>query len=1010
MVHDELAELRQKLVSLESLRNLMNPEEFARIREELERQLLVLSSEHHELLTTEPAEQQAIATGDILIAQGQRAIVIGSDTRGIIAITGDGTQLHLHPDQVPIEALLQAYFRSLVNECRQLPLGIVDPRFLRSGAEPQISLDEIYIDLDVLAPVRVQVEQNNAPESLIEQRTPLLQALAHSEVTRFVVLGDPGSGKTTSVNHLVYTLAGETAGLLPGPSGNNPFSGMLPVRLILRDVVAHCPPSQETRGRARFLWDALKNDLVTRLGSMAAEILFLPLQNRILEKGALVLLDGLDEVPETNRCRRYLLEAVSDLATTLSPHTSRVIVTARPYAYADPRWRLPGFYALTLAPLNQVQIENFVSRWYQAVQPLMDWNETVSQSKGRQLLEALDERSYLLTLAGRPLLLTLMATLHSSWGQLPQDRAELYEETIKLLLSRWQRARETRGADGQLLIEPGIAKVLSVDEKHILAALYQLAYEAHRQQSAGQERTALPADINEGQILAAFAPMLPDDFNPDVLLRYLETRAGLLVCRAPGVYAFPHRSLQEYLAVCYLANRSDFAGELRKLAWQDPLWWREVFSLGVGKAKQGGLGNAVHIVNTLVPEGVEEKGQKTDTHWRAAILAGQALVEMGIDDVTHGEPDFAAVLNRVRNWLRSLVETADLLSPKERAEAGDILVRLGDPRPGIGVTILSSARKIPDVHWIEIPAGPFLVGSSADDMLTAENERPLHPVFLPAFFISRYPITNAQYRPFIEEGGYQKECYWTPDGWSWRTEEKTVDLSMVDDTDWEKGLVEHLSRRPLSTRGQPLWWSHPRRALPNRPVIGITFYEAIAYCNWLQERLQEVAAQRISELAEEEEKSVWEQVRSRSMVVTLPSEAEWEKAARGSTGYRWPWGNEWIAGRANIEESGIGETCAVGIFPGGMSPYGVMDVIGNVRGWTRSSWGHTSIQRPDYNYPYNARDGRENLDQADLRVVRGTSWSSSYRTGRCARRDWYLPMSFNVILGFWVVLTPVGQR
>ena len=122
----------------------------------------------------------------------------------------------------------------------------------------------------------------------------------------------------------------------------------------------------------------------------------------------------------------------------------------------------------------------------------MGWNEAAAGERARKLGAALRERPYLADLAARPLLLTLMATLHSSWGQLPEDRADLMEETVKLLLGRWQRGRESAGRDGQPLIEPGIAQALQVGEDRIRAALEQLALAAHERQGAAGRMARRP--------------------------------------------------------------------------------------------------------------------------------------------------------------------------------------------------------------------------------------------------------------------------------------------------------------------------------------------------------------------------------------------------------------------------------------------------------------------------------------------------------------------------------------
>ena len=1021
-IRAELAELRRKQANLESLRDVLSPEAFEVTRAGLEARVRALVE----------IGGGALIFGNVAVERGD---FVGQDKWQIIL--GD-QYVDLSPDQVPPDTLLQAYLRALAAECARLPLGAVDPRFLQTGQDTLLPLPEIYVDLDVVAPVR-QGREKGGPafvgrpgQGEGSEQTSLLQAIAHPQATCFALLGDPGSGKTTFVNYLTYALA-------TGVPLDMPLQGMLPVRLVLREVAARCIPAEATKGEACMVWNALQADLAARLGEKAASVLFPYLQHRLLSEGGLLLLDGLDEVPEADRQRKCLLEAVADLVITLPRGRSRVVVTARPYAYTDPYWRLPRPETLTLAPFSQKQVGQFVARWYQAVRPAMGWDEATGRERGERLLEALAEQPYLADLATRPLLLTLMATLHTSWGRLPQDRADLYEETVRLLLSRWQRAREVKRPDGQTVVEPGIARVLAVDESQIRAALHRLACQVHEQQGAGKERTEGPADVGEGAVLAAFGPLLPDDFNPRVLLEYLETRAGLLVGRAPGVYAFPHRSFQEYLAVCHLADGPDFADQLRVRVWADPAWWREVFLLGVGKAKQGGLGNAVHIVNVLVPEGPDEAIERDDIYWRSAVLGGQALVGLRFPEVAKDKPDFEAVLKRLRRWLVALLETPDALAPRERAEAGDVLGKLGDPRPGIGILSLPprdrvGARVLPsrsqedesgvrvilsDILWVEVPAGPFLMGSTGEKVIPFEDERPQHTVDLPAFLVGRYPITNAQYRPFVEGDGYDKARHWTAEGWAWRTGEHESDLSSIDHEHLRNNLRACLARRPIEKRGRPFWWDDPRLGLSNRPVVGVTWYEALAYCRWLQEQLQ--IANSESQIANEQWQ-VWREgrvetlqsisdgelqfaIRHSSFTIRLPSEAEREKAARGTDGRHWPWGNEWAKGKANTEESGIGETSAVGAFPAGASPCGAMDMSGNVWEWTSSRWGRTSFYRPDYSYPYDPDDGRENLDGPDLRMVRGGSWDHHQRDARCAYRGGILPAIYFNYVGLRVVVS-----
>jgi formylglycine-generating enzyme required for sulfatase activity len=162
----------------------------------------------------------------------------------------------------------------------------------------------------------------------------------------------------------------------------------------------------------------------------------------------------------------------------------------------------------------------------------------------------------------------------------------------------------------------------------------------------------------------------------------------------------------------------------------------------------------------------------------------------------------------------------------------------------------------------------------------------------------------------------------------------------------------------VEKRDWPFWWGDPQWGAPSRPVVGVTWYEALAYCRWLEGQLRARGA--VGWIPD-------------GYALRLPTEAEWEKAARGTEALRWPWGNEWQEGRANTKGAGLQQTSAVGLFPSGASPYSVLDMAGNVWEWTLSRWGRRS-SAPDYGYPYQAGEGREALGGPDLRILRGGSW------------------------------------
>ena len=166
-------------------------------------------------------------------------------------------------------------------------------------------------------------------------------------------------------------------------------------------------------------------------------------------------------------------------------------------------------------------------------------------------------------------------------------------------------------------------------------------------------------------------------------------------------------------------------------------------------------------------------------------------------------------------------------------------------------------------------------------------------------------------------------------------------------------------------------------------MVHVSWYDARDYCQWLSE------------------------VTGRGYA--LPSEAEWEKGARGTDGRIYPWGNQWDTTRCNSEESGLGKTTSVHAYPQGASPYGVLDMAGNVWEWTRSLWGK-SWERPDYRYPYRPTDGRENLDagQEELRVLRGGAFGRYHGFVRCASRLRRFPSYSGGGLGFRVVVRPAS--
>jgi formylglycine-generating enzyme required for sulfatase activity len=168
----------------------------------------------------------------------------------------------------------------------------------------------------------------------------------------------------------------------------------------------------------------------------------------------------------------------------------------------------------------------------------------------------------------------------------------------------------------------------------------------------------------------------------------------------------------------------------------------------------------------------------------------------------------------------------------------------------------------------------------------------------------------------------------------------------------------------------PSHWrcAEPPAALRNHPVVNVSWEEALAYCTWLsgQSTLQ----------------------------YRLPTEAEWEYAARGTAGRTFPWGEEFDLNRANTRESGLASTSPVGSYPTGASPCGALDMAGNVWQWT------SSLDKP---YPYQANDGREAITASGRRILRGGCYANPQGFARSACRFRLLPTMRNEFIGFRLV-------
>jgi formylglycine-generating enzyme required for sulfatase activity len=259
----------------------------------------------------------------------------------------------------------------------------------------------------------------------------------------------------------------------------------------------------------------------------------------------------------------------------------------------------------------------------------------------------------------------------------------------------------------------------------------------------------------------------------------------------------------------------------------------------------------------------------------------------------------------------------------------------------VAVTLTAvGARASDDAPMVLVPAGAFTMGS--DEYYPAE--RP-HRVDLDAYFIDTYETTTARFRRFVEATGYRTMA--ERDGasiaWTGTTFDKVA------------GATWRAPRGPGSV------------AEPSHPVVQVTWFDAAAYCSWAGKR--------------------------------LPTEAEWEKAARGTDARRFPWGDQWDASRANSSDGARGGTAPVGSYPTGVSPYGVHDLAGNAWEWVADRYDSGYYSRSPERNPTGAEAGAE-------RGIRGGGWYLDPVSLRAARRRGYPATARNDVIGFRCAKSP----
>ncbi|MCL4299459.1 MAG: SUMF1/EgtB/PvdO family nonheme iron enzyme [Anaerolineae bacterium] len=894
-----------------------------------------LQSLRGELAALQAQLGQGVITQASQLTTGERGVPGSSAGRDII--TGDNnrqitTIINLYRQGQPAEqneATLRRqiadYLRGLVNRYSRLELRGIK----REGEQViQLELDQVYVPL--AAKTRGQGTAIKLDRVLQQGR-------------HVVITGGPGCGKTTVLLHLASTLAlalgsdnpalaAERVGLsLPKKKKEDQEETGLPLPVFI-------PLSSYARYRRRLPPGSLAADYT--LAAFISSYLIRRQQGsfdlppdffqQLLRTGrqVMVLLDGLDEVPDENE-RVEVREAIEGLLD--GRPDLQLVVTCRTAAYGGRAVLGRDFREVVVLPLAEEHIARLVRQAY-AVPGLFGDDPAAAGLKAEELLQAIanleaqrrriygQETERLIT---SPLLVRMLIIVHVSDRRLPDQRAELYKKaTDNLLLPEFHPDQEVANEIGGLV--GGSQSIHRELAQHLAFEMHQRGAKQGRELEEFELRTILKKHPTYPHLAAAF-------------INLARSRNTLLEERG-GQYRFIHLAFQEFLAASYLADVRGGEGGYNAIAAfleSGPLldsWWREPILLIAGYYSIDKPTAAQKFLRRLARLDGPAAILLSGVALAAAELAGAAALEWPAIPAAL-QQELAGPLAGFFTSPARLDETR----PTLRAAAGDTLARLGDPRLGV--------VGVDDMQFCCVPPGSFLRGSPDEDDLAYDNEKPLRKVNLRyGYWLGRYPVTVAQFRAFVEASGYKPK-----------------------DKDSLAGL-------------------------PTHPVTSVTWHEALEFCRWLTRR--------------------WRGKLPPGWQVTLPSEMEWEKAARGGLEIpvqpmiatvggmgqllqpalqpnshprrRYPWGDDADPNRANYGASGIGTTSAVGCFPQGASVYGVEELSGNVWEWCRTKW--------QENYE-NYRDDND-LKRNSPRVLRGGAFGSSGRVVRCAARNYVDPPNY----------------
>lgn len=719
---------------------------------------------------------------------------------------------------------------------------------------------------------------------------PILPLLAQED--GLVLLGDPGSGKTTFLKYVALSLA-------TGQIEHKDLNGRLP---LVMPISAYADQLQEGKMSLQTFFEQY---FVTA----GIQLPLGPLFQEVLQRGnALLLLDGLDEVRDI-RLRHEVVEQIANFFAFHKQVGNKMIVTSRLVGYREARLIVNGVVECTLTDLDEESIHQFIDHWTRhnfENEPEADVYQKAKEEKGK-LIQTIQQNPALRILATNPLLLTIMILMYQQGVVLPQRRVTLYDRFVRTLIQDWNLTRSDN---------PDITYTVA-EIMRILAPLALWMEETSPGTGLVQQQ-----DLRRQlEAICRFWGIPNPDTAADQFLHHVRASIGILTDRGGGQIGFLHHSFQEYLAGWAVAQRGQ--SDLKPVEsfirqhLDDVSWWELLrLTIGIIGVVQQREEAAGIILRNLM---------EIDSEYDGAAIAfvGKVVNDIGPSSLI---PDsYISILKK----LEAAAKSESMVPARWRISIGRSLGRLEE-----------NLTTVDQLTLCFVPPGPFIFGQPP-------YEETIDFVDY-GFWISQSTITNAQYAEFVADHGYSQPQFW----------QKAAAVNR-----WQSGTT--MDWESLGWRQKPFDYGDPFN-LKNHPVVGISWYEADAFSNWLQHGWQ---------------KSGFLKPNAK---IRLPSEIEWEKSARG--GLKIPdspfiidasslsqvskmdfkmiqnqaakriysWGNESPVGKANYNEEAANQfeqaPNFAGCFQNGASPYGCLDMCGNVWEWTCSLHQH---------FPYHPMDGRE---------------------------------------------------